>query len=558
MLLKALTAARDLGRLQEIARVLVRHGFGDLVHRTGIASVLQTAGRVLHLTDGPAKVNLPPAERVRRALEELGPTFVKLGQVLATRRDLLPPEWILEFGKLHEHVSAVPFSELREQLTEDLGGPPSACFSRLDEEPLAAGSIAQVHRAQLDDGRDVVLKIRRPGIADEVRADLRLVAHVAELIEQKVPELGRYQPKRVVRQFSNVMQAELDFRIESKNQRIITEQLAEHPRVVVPTIEDGFTRERLMVQQYIEGVSAAAWLQDATTAEIDGEALAQIGADAVLDMVFVHGLYHADPHPGNVMFLSEGRLGLLDFGMVGRLSERRRRELAGLIGAVVERDDDAVVNLLLDWAAGGDPDVEMLAADCGAFLDRYHGVALGELDVTGMLRDITEIVRQNDLSLPSDVTLLIKVLVTLEGLGASLDPAFDMAAHVEPAAREMIRQLRAPRATVRRGVRDLRTLLLELPREIRSIVRKSRRGGFKVEFELKHLEEFTETIDRSANRITIGLITSALIVGTAIALTVDSGPQILGVPALGLLGFVTSLLIGAGLLLSMLRAGRHW
>jgi len=557
MLLKAITAARDLGRLQEIGRVLVRHGFGDLVHRTGIASALQRAGRALHLTQGPPSEALPAPVRVRMALEELGAAFVKLGQVLASRPDLLAPDWIDELSKLHEHVAPVPFEDLRSQLEDDLGARPEDVFTRLDSQPLASGSIGQVHRAALADGRDVVLKIRRPGIGAEVTADLRLLGHLALVLERDVAEFRRYGPRRIVRQFANVMRAELDFRIEAKNQAVLARDLADHPAVVVPEIHDEFTRETLLVLEFLDGISASAWLRDRSLGEFDGPALARVGTDAILDAVLEHGRYHADPHPGNVLFLPGGRIGLLDFGMVGRLSDTRRRQFAGLLGAVVERDDAALVDLLLDWSPSGDADVEMLEQDCAAFLDRYQGVPLRDLDVTAVLRDVTEVVRQNDLSLPTDVTMLVKVFVTLEGLGRALDPDFDMAAHVEPAARRMMQALYSPRAVARRGISEVRKLLTELPRELRAVVTRARRGGFKVEFELRRLQEFGDQIDRSANRITIGLIVSALIVGTSIAMTVDTGPQLFGVPFIALIGFLSSLMVGAALLWAMIRSGRH-
>jgi ubiquinone biosynthesis protein len=556
MLLKALVAARDLGRLNEIAGVLVRHGFGDLVHRTGVVAVLEATGRALRIDRIQGLPNLPPSERMRKVLEELGPTFVKLGQVLASRPDLLPPDWLAEFSKLHEDVPTVPFDTLRPQLERVLGQPPEEIFEELDTEPLAAGSIAQVHRATLAEHGDVVLKIRRPGIAGEVAADLRLLERFAEVLEQEVHELRRFHPRRIAKQFARTMRAELDLSLEARTLRQVSENLEEQSEVVIPQVIDPYADERLLVLTFVDGTSAAEWLRGERPDDIDPRALVHLGADVVLDMVFVHGLYHADPHPGNVLFLPDSRIGLLDFGMVGRLSEERRREFVELLGAVADHDEEAIVDVLLSWSDGGRTDVEFLTQDARAFLDRYHGVPLGSLDVTRMLRDIADIVRENQLTLPSDVAMLVKVFVTLEGLGRSLDPGFDMAAHVEPAARRMIARLHSPSAVAARGMRDVKKLLLGLPQDLRSILLRARRGGLRIELDLKRLEEFGHTLDHSANRITGGVVTAALIVGSAIALTVDQGPTIMGFPIFALLGFVSSFGLGMILVWSIIRSGR--
>lgn len=557
MLLKALGAARDLGRAQEIARVLIRHGFGDLARRTGLVGVVERAGRALHLERAQNIETLTVAQRARNVLEELGPTYVKLGQVLASRPDILGPEWVAEFSQLHEHVASVPYEQIREQLEKDLGGLPEKVFATFDQESFAAGSIAQVHRASLRDGSDVVVKVRRPGIESQVLADLRLLERITELVENEIAELRRYRPRQIARQFARTMKAELDLAREARSLSRIAENLAENTAVVVPDVVMEWTHERVLVQRYLEGPSAAAWLAGERPADLDVQSLVRAGADAIVKMVFVDGLYHADPHPGNVLFLSDGRVGLLDFGMVGRLSEERRQQFVLLLAAVTEADEDAIVDVMLDWSAHGDADVESLTQDAREFLDRFHGVPLGELDVTGMLTSIANIVRENRLVLPSDVAMLVKVFITLEGLGRALDPEFDMANHVEPAAREMVAQYRSPRRMARRGVLQLRSLMASLPRDVQAIVKRARRGHMRVEFDLARLEQFGAQIEHSANRVTIGLITSALIVGTSIAMTIENAPTLFGLPVFGVLGFITSFLIGVGLLWAILRSGRH-
>ncbi len=557
MLIDVLIAAEDLGRLREITRALVQFGFEGVVQRMGLLGLLQRAGKVLHWERARSIREETTERRARLALETLGPTFVKLGQVLATRADLLPPEWIEELSLLQSKVSTLPFEELRSQLEEDLGAPPETLFSDLEIEPLAGGSIAQVHRANLPDGRPVVLKIRRPGIDKKIAADLRLLERLAEILENEVTELRRYRPRQVIRQFASSLKSELDLSIEARNTQRIAANLEEVTDLVVPDVLEEFTHRRLIVQSFVEGLSADDWIRGERPEGLDPVRVAGLGADVVLRMVFLDGLYHADPHPGNVLFLSGGRVGLLDFGMVGRLSEERRQQFTLLLAAVLDRDEDGLVDTLLEWSDGNETDLDGLKQDCVAFLDSYSGRDLKDLDVASMLEDVTRIVRQHDLLLPADVAMLVKVFLTLEGFGRRLDPSFSLDEHVTPLARKMMRRMHSPRRVIARNWRDLRRLLIALPRDLRKLVQRARRGGFKIELDLQRLEDFGRQLDRSANRVTVGMITSALIIGTSIVMTIDTGPQILGFPVLGLLGFGTAFGIGLMLLWSILRSGNR-
>ena len=557
MLYQAIVAAGDLGRLNEIAGIVIRHGFGQVMHKSGIIGWLRRAGAVLNWTSAEHINEVGAPERARRMLEELGPTFVKLGQVLASRTDLLAPEWTAEFAKLHANVQSVAFEELRGQLEEDLGATVDEAFAEFDRDPLAAGSIGQVHRAVLHDGRKVVAKIRRPGIQTKVEADLRLLKHIAELVESEVSELRRYRPVRVQRQFARSMKAELNFVIEAKNLRTVQNNLPEGSQLETPEVIWEFSKERLLVQTLLPGICADQWLHGDPEGEYDTVAIASTGADAILRMVFIDGVFHADPHPGNIIMPGGARVGLLDFGMVGRLSESRRREFAELLNGVRERDVSAVSEVLLSWSDSGSVDMELLEQDCEAFLDRFSGVQLKDLDVTGMLLDVSGIMRENDLAFPADVSMLIKVFVTLEGLGRALDPQFDLSAHLEPLARELMRSMHSPRAIIRRGTRDLARILMGLPHDVRVTMDRLRRGNFKVELDLQRLDHFGAQLDRSANRVTIGMILASMIIGTSIAMTIDAGPMLWGIPAIGLVGFISSAATAVGLLWSIYRSGRH-
>lgn len=555
MLIETLSTARDLSRLREIVGVLARNGVGDLFTRLGFARALRRAGLALRIPRAASLGETPPEVRMRRALEELGPTFVKLGQLLSGRTDLLPPEWTSELAKLREHAAPVAWEEIRAQLTRDLGRPPEQVFASLDPKPLAAASIAQVHRARLADGSEVVLKVRRPGIVPRVAADLRLIARLAEIAEKELPEVRRLRPRAIARQFESSMRAELDLSLEARQLERIAGQIVARREIVIPRVHRRFTTPSLLVQEFLDGPSLDQWIAKGRPGHFDPHRIAAVGAATILEMVFVHGLYHADPHGGNVLVLPDGRLGLLDFGMVGRLTDERRREFLELLEAVVKSRAPEVALVLLDWAGDGEVDEALLNHDVALFLDRHVGARLADIDLSALLADIAVLVRDNGLALPADVAMLLKVFVTLDSLGLALDPDFALAREVEPFVDRLVRAERRPLALLRRGVGEIGRAVGELPRGLRPLLARLRHGRFHLEIELSRIEDLSHDFQRSVNRLTVGIVTAALIVGTSIALTVPSGSTVLGLPAFAFLGFASSLVLGVGLLVSIARSG---
>lgn len=551
------TAVRDLGRVHDLASILVHYGFGDLVRRMGLGAAVARAGRVLPLSQLSESAALPAPVRVRRALEDMGPTFVKLGQVLATRVDLFPPEWIDEFGKLHSHAPAVPYEAIHAQLVEDLGASPGEVFHRFDTEPLAAASIAQVHRAALKNGQEVVVKVRRPGIRPIIEADLRLLQRAAQLLETQFPEWRRFQPVGVVKQFRASLVLELDLAAECRHAERIAASFERQPEIIVPPVHWDFTSERVNVQDYIEGIPVADTAA-LDAAGVDRRLIARRGAQAILKMVLEDGFFHADPHPGNVFVLPDARIALIDYGMVGRLSRARREQVVSLLHGLVDHDPGRVGDVLMEWTAQSPDDEEQLAQDIEAFVDRYHGVRLGDLDMAAMLLDVTALLRNHKLALPAELALLIKVFITLEGLGRRLDPDFDMAREVGPFLRAAVLGRYRPRVMARRGwqvLGDMARLLATLPSDLQRIVRVARDGKLKVHIDIDHLKEFSAQIDHSTNRLTVGVVLAALIVGSSITLTVEGGPTLLGLPVFGLLGFLGAAIAGAWLVYSIWRSG---
>ena len=559
MLWETLSVVRDLPRLHEIATVMIRYGWGDLVRVLGISGALERAGRVLHWHSTSEISQLDASIRIRRALEELGPTFVKLGQVLSTRVDMFPPHWIAEFEKLHNQVPAVPYEVLHPYLVQAIGGEPAEVFAEFSTAPLAAASVAQVHRATLKDGTRVVVKIRRPGIENVIAADLRILEHAAKLLESEMPDSRRYDPVHMVAQFGRSLNRELDLAKEARNIDQFARNFADDPNVEIPRVYWEFTNNRVNVQEEIVGL-AGGDNDRLRAAGLDPRALAARGADTVLRMVLEHGYFHADPHPGNVLFLPANRIGMIDFGMVGILTSPRRHQIVDLLHALTRKDEQRLLQVLLDWSGESLTDEDRLAYDVAELLQSYDNLQLKDVKLGELLNDVTAVMRDNDLILPADLTLLFKTLITLEGLGQQLDPEFHMVDNVTPFVERIIHQRFTPRALLARGRKSLRETLevmADLPRDLRHLLQDARRGRMKIDLDLKRLDEFGHQLDRSSNRLTMGILTASLVIGSSIIMTVEGGPQLFGLPFFGLLGFLIAFVNSLWIILSIWRSGKH-
>ncbi|HQT32013.1 MAG TPA: AarF/UbiB family protein [Thiobacillus sp.] len=559
MLWETISVVRDLPRLHEIASVMIRYGWGDLVRVLGISGVLERAGRILHWHSTSEISQLEAPVRIRRALEELGPTFVKLGQLLATRVDMFPPHWIVEFEKLHSQVPPVPYEALHADLVAAIKGEPGEVFASFDPIPLAAASIAQVYRATLKDGTPVVIKIRRPGIENVIKADLRILEHIARLLDSEMPDSRRYDPIHIVAQFGRSLNRELDLAKEARNIDQFARHFADDPLVKIPKVFWAFSNSRVNVQEEIIGKSGVS-PDKLREVGLDPKLLAARGADLVLRMVLEHGYFHADPHPGNVLFLADNRIGMIDFGMVGMLTHARRNQIVDLLHALTAKDEQALLQVLVDWSGDSVLDEDRLAYDVAELMQSYDDLQLKDVQVGALLNDITALMRENNLALPADLTLLFKTLITLEGLGQQLDPEFHMIDHVTPFVERIIHQRFTPQALLARGRKSLREtleVLADVPRDLRTLLRDMRRGRVKIDLDLKRLDTFGQQLDRASNRLTMGILTASLVVGSSIIMTVQGGPQLLGLPFFGLLGFLIAFFNSLWILFSIWRSGKH-
>ena len=557
-----LSTARELPRLREISMVFVRHGLGDLVRRAGIATLLEHAGHVLHWGEATEIAHLEVQQRARLAFEQLGPTFVKLGQMLSTRDDLLPPAWTTELARLHSDVAPVPFDDLLPQIEQALGRSPFEVFAHVEREPYAAASIAQIHRAKLASGTPVVLKIRRPGIEAKIDADLRLLDRLAHLIEREMPEVRRYQPVQVVGQLRGSLERELDLAVEARNTERFARNFADDLDILVPHVYLEWTSSTMIVQEHIEGIRGND-LAAIDTAGLDRKVLAARGVDAVLKMILVDGVFHADPHPGNVMYLPDNRIALIDFGMVGRLSPARRRQIIDLLAGLAGHDEEAMLEVLLDWRGDEFMDEARLATDLGEFAFDFADMQLKDLKIGVLLHRVSAILREHSIVLPSDLTLLFKALITLEGLGHQYDPEFRLIERVKPFIDRAMSERYQPVETARRAqqtLSDLFGLVTSMPRDLARLVKDARHGRMRVDLDLKRLDRFGDRLHSAMDRATMGIMTASLVVGSSIVMTIAEGPRLFGVSLLtycGLVGYLVAFANSLWIIFSIWRSSRR-
>lgn len=545
---------QDLKRINEIAGVLLKYGFTDAIRRFGLATPVEQAGKLVRQSFDRDLLTMPPARRLRKAMEEMGPTFVKLGQILATRVDMFPPDWISEFEKLQDSTPAIPFEQLRPHIEKALGKPIDSVFPSIDTEPLGTASIAQVHKAVTRRGEKVVLKIQKPGIANTIASDLRLLEQLARLAVDNLPDLRRYRPIDLVREFDRSLHRELDFTIEARNADRIRDNLRSLRWLKVPKVYWEHTSPLLQVQELIEGIPAKQ-LDKLDKAGMSRKVLAHRGAIAIVKMALEDGFFHADPHPGNFLILAGNRIAMLDYGMVGKLSSSRREQIIQIMRASVTRDPESCASVLAQWSEGQPIKFDLLVADVEDIISQYYGLSLAQLDITGLLMDITAMLRVHDLVLPSDIALLIKAIITLEGFGRLINPDFDVMQEAEPLVRRLMRLRYSP-------TRLARSLSLRALDAVDKIYTPPQPGGNSTKegsgIDPRHLERLVSRLEKSQYRqmqallLMTGLLSGTLMLGHR----VPPAPFDVSVP--GLLLFLGNGIWGLWMMLVARRHLREW
>ena len=527
------TALKNHRRLHQIVATLVRFGAQDVLLRLGL-------GRLLVDVNAEPGESLPAStpQRVRMALEALGPTFIKCGQILASRSDILPPEWVDELQALHSQASTLPWAGLKDQVLEDLGCGLDQVFAEFDTQPLAAASMAQVYRARLLSGEAVVVKVQRPGLRHKMTADLQLLESLAQLVEQNAA-LAVYQPRQMVRQLARAMLEELDFTQEGQNGDSIAQNFAGTPHIVIPRNYWAFSSQRLLVQEFLPSFTPLE--RDALIEQgLDPGLLARRGAQAFIKMLLEDGLFHGDPHPGNLRAMSDNRVGFIDFGMVGRLDERRRLEVMNFMRALTEGSTETLVAVLIDWSGERVQDLSQIEQAAREYMARHSG---GPLKMSALITGFLGLIREYRLLLPPDLLVLFKALVTADGVLTRLDPELDLVATARPAVEKMLRQQFSWKVAKGLGIEGLelgRGVLSDLPKLTRLMVHRLKHGVLDLKVDMPGLERLERSLRLASTRLSLALLISALLIafGPQIA---AAGPVWQGLSAIGWLAGIATL-----------------
>ena len=552
----ARTATRNLGRISEIAQVAVRHGFGYFFE----------SHRLTDLLPGRPKLEAEalPSQRgqhLREMLDELGPTFVKFGQLLSTRPDVVPPDIVVELQALQDDVRPFPYSDVERVVREDLGLSVEQLFTEFEPTPIAAASIGQVHAATLPNGRRVAVKVQRPNAPRQVEADLALMYQAARLIKERVRALEFIDPRQLVDEFARSIRHELDYRLEARNAEAFHHRFSGHPHVHIPRVYWSYTRTRVLTLELLEGIQLADVPVDAWEME-ERRRLAYLLAETWMTMIFRHGFFHGDPHPANVFVLGDAQhIGLVDFGQVGKLTDQDMSKLTRLfIDAAGERIEALPRRLAELGVRYPREREEEFVVELREMYGRYYGASLAEIDPLQVIREAFQLIYRLNLRLPTRFVMLDKAIATLGSVGVELYPDFNVFEVARPYARGLMLERYTPQRVLRRarseGI-ELARIARDMPYQLHDLLEEMRDGQIEVGFVHKGLDEFMRKLDVAFNRLVIAMVVVGGLIGSSlIGIFATKGPQVAGVNFLSFVGFVLSALLGLWLLIGVLRSGR--
>ncbi len=539
---------RNLGRLSEIAQVAVRHGFGYVVdgrRRGEVDADLSGSARGRHL---------------REMLDELGPTFVKFGQLLSTRPDVVPPDIIAELRGLQDDVRPFPYADVERTVQEELGQPIGRLFTEFDEAPLAAASIGQVHRAVLPNGRRVVVKVQRPNAPRQIEADLSLLYQAARLAKERIRALDFIDTHEIVDEFARSIRQELDYRLEGRNADTFHKDFAGHPHVAIPRVYWTYTRSRVLTLEQLDGEQLGDLDVELWSLQ-DRRHLAYLITEAWMTMIFRNGFFHGDPHPANILVLSPERIGLVDFGLTGKLTDDDMSRLTRLFIDAASENVDALPKRLADLGVRYPKErEEQFVAELSEIYYRYYGASLNEIDPIQVIREAFSLIYRMNLRLPTRFVTLDKTIATLGSVGIELYPDFNVFEVARPYARDLMLERFTPQRIASRARREgwrLTQMAIELPYQIHDTLEQVRDGQIEVGFVHKGLDDLLAKLDTLFNRLVIALVVTGGLIGSSlIGIFAKSGPHVLGLHVLSVIGFSLSALLGVWLLWGVLRSGR--
>ena len=550
-------------RLHQIINVFLKYGFGQIIDQVHLGRYIPFKKRLKSFGAWPGLKGPTVPERLKLAFAELGPTFIKLAQVLSSRPDLITIEYANELKKLQDEVPPFPAEQAINIIERELKLPLDRLFSRFNENPIAAASIAQVHTATLLDGTHVVVKVQRPFIKEHIESDINILSGLSRLIDRHVPESKFFNPTGIVNEFARTVRKELDFMEEARNCFRFKRNFEKNPDIFIPKAFMEFTTEKVFVMEIIDGIRIDD-LESIEAMGLDRSKLAKIGVDAYFKQVLEDGFFHADPHSGNIFALPDGRIAFLDFGIVGKVSEELKEILANTFIALIKRDFDRLIDQYIELGIVPD-DIDMDAfrrdfkSELRDLLEPLYGMTIQEIDFAKYLETITHLAIDHNLRIPTDLLMINKSMLILDNLGRQLDPNFDFIAAAEPYASKIIKSKLSPSKffeKAQKNVMELGDFAFLFPKQIKQIVKKVLKDDIHVKMYHVNLPEFIRDMDKSSNRISFAMVVSAMLISSAIMHATGVPPTIFGISVLGLTAFAFASLLGIWLVISIIRSGR--
>lgn len=554
-------AYRTFRRYRQILRILLKFGFEDILQGIRAPRYIEYSMKRLRPKKGKVS-DQPRPVRLRLAIEALGPTFIKLGQMLATRPDLLPHAYIEELAKLQDKVPAFAEDKSRKIIIEELGAPPEEIFKEFTPEPIAAASMAQVHRAVTFDDEKVVIKVQRPGIHRVIDIDLEIMMHLSEIAEAHVEELAILRPSAIISEFGRSLHKELDFKIEATNARRFREMVSDNRHVNAPRIYREYSTSKVLTMQEVQGLRCTEFLADIEKYkwQYDLPLMASRGVDAILDQIFVHGFYHADPHPGNIFLQENDSICFIDFGMMGKITVEERRYFARLLESVIQRDQERIVQGCLRFTTHlREPDLDVLTADITDLIDENLYLPIEELNLSEVLEKLLNILIRNYLRIKSDLYMLIKTVMTLERFGRDMDPHLKIIDHLEPFVKRLRRKTLSPVYLLHRfsgPAEDFLEVAGKIPLDAQSVLEQTRKGKLKVQLQINELIAVEDVLVKIGNRVSHALVLGSLVLGSSIVVHAKVPPLYKNISIIGIIGYLLSAVIGFKMLFIAYRQSR--
>ena len=550
---------RHLNRYRQILSILFKYGFGNLVDILKIEQYLDIGFQFVSRTRRDRVEKLSRGERIRLMFEELGPTFIKLGQILSTRPDLIPVDIFSELAKLQDNVPSFSYPEVENIVQTEFGAPIARLFLQFDEAPIASASIGQVHKARLENGEFVAVKVQRPGLDKLIEIDLEIMLHLAILIENNIEEAFYYRPVKVVEEFTRSLEKELDYTIEAGNIERMAVLFMKEPEYYIPKVYKALSTSKVITMEFIEGIKVSE-IEKLDAAGLDRKTIIQRGANFVFRQVFENGFFHADPHPGNIFILPQNVICMIDFGMVGSVDQETRDRFIELLVAMVTKEPRKAMNVLLAMTDTDEiPDKRLLERDVSDFMSAHLYKSLKEIRVSKVTEDMLEIISRHKLRIRPDIFLMMKVATTMEGVARKLDPEFDMIQFAKPFAKKTL----LTRLSPTRLASDFFTTATEFihffkqfPKEIIDLSQIVKKEKFVIRIELNSIEKMLTTFDKISNRISFAIVIAALIVGSALIVMAKTPPLFYGISIIGIIGFLTAAVMGFWLLIAIITKGR--